>query len=161
VMTKYIPAWEGHHTTELFHKYPLQLITPHPRYSFHTMGDGKESWLNDIEEHRVQIDGYYHWVIRINDGDARKRGIEDKDLVRVFNDRGAVICAAQITQRVGPGTVHSYEGSAVYDPTGEPGRSADRGGCMNILTPSRPIIKKSHSIAANSCLVEIERWVDR
>jgi hypothetical protein len=28
---------------------------------------------------------------------------------------------------------------------------------MNILTPSRPIIKKSHSIAANSCLVEIQK----
>ncbi len=29
VMTKYIPSWEGHHTTELYKKYPLQLIPPH------------------------------------------------------------------------------------------------------------------------------------
>jgi hypothetical protein len=29
---------------------------------------------------------------------------------------------------------------------------------MNVLTPGRPIIKKSHSIAANSCLVQIEKW---
>jgi len=69
-----------------------------------------------------------------------------------------VICAARMTERVGPGTVHSYEGSAVYDPLGEPGSSPDRGGCMNVLTPGRPIIKKSHSIAANSCLVQIEKW---
>jgi len=74
-----------------------------------------------------------------------------------FNDRGAVVCAAQLTGRVGPGTVHSYESCAVYDPAGEPGRSADRGGCINILTPSRMQIKKSHSIAAMSCLVEIRK----
>jgi anaerobic selenocysteine-containing dehydrogenase len=87
------------------------------------------------------------------------RGLRDRDLVKVFNDRGAVLCAAQLTQRVPPGTVHSYESSAVYDPIGEPGASPDRGGCMNILTPSRPMIKKSHSFAANSCLVEIKKWL--
>ncbi len=74
VMTKYIPAWEGHHTTELYRKYPLQLITPHPRYSFHTMGDGKQSWINDIDDHRVLIDGYYYWIVRINPKDASSRG---------------------------------------------------------------------------------------
>jgi molybdopterin guanine dinucleotide-containing S/N-oxide reductase-like protein len=159
VMTKYIPSWEGHHTIELFKKYPLQLITPHPRYSFHTMGDGKHSWINDIKDHRVLINDYDYWIVRIHWNDAEARGIKENDLVRVFNDRGAVICAAQVTERVRPGTVHSYEGSAIYDPIGEPGMSPDRGGCMNILTPGRPIIKKSHSIAANSCLVQIEKWL--
>jgi molybdopterin guanine dinucleotide-containing S/N-oxide reductase-like protein len=160
VMTKYIPSWEGHHTTELYQKYPLQLITPHPRYTFHTMGDGKDSWLNDINDHRVLIDGYYYWIVRINPKDAEARGIKTNDLVKVFNDRGAVICAAQVTERVPPGTVHSYESSAVYDPIGEPGFSPDRGGCVNILTPSRPMIKKSHSVAANSCLVQVQKWTE-
>jgi molybdopterin guanine dinucleotide-containing S/N-oxide reductase-like protein len=159
VMTKYIPAWEGHHSKDLYSRYPLLLITPHPRYSFHTMGDGKQSWINDIKDHRVLIDAYYYWIVRLNPSDARARAIANSDLVKVFNDRGAVICAAQVTERVGPGTAHSYEGSAIYDPTGLPGQSPDRGGCMNILTPSRPIIKKSHSIAANSCLVQIEKWL--
>lgn len=158
VMTKHIPAWEGHHTSALYKKYPLQLITPHPRYSFHTMGDGKHSWTNDIEDHRKLINGYHYWIIRINPADAAGRGLKENDLVRVFNDRGSVICAVQITGRIRPGAVHSYEGSAVYEPVGEPGKSPDRGGCMNILTPSRPIIKKSHSIAANSCLVQVEKW---
>ena len=157
VMTKYVPAWEGHHTKELYEKYPLQLISPHPRFSFHTMGDGKQTWINDIADHRVHVDGYYYWIIRLNQKDAEARSIKENDLVRVFNDRGCVICAARITERVRPGTVHSYEGSAVYDPVGEPGASPDRGGCINVLTPSRPIIKKSHSIAANSCLVEIRK----
>jgi molybdopterin guanine dinucleotide-containing S/N-oxide reductase-like protein len=160
VMTKHIPSWEGHHTTELTQKFPLQLITPHPRYSFHTMGDGKHSWVNDIGDHRVLIDGYRYWIVRIHSQDAEARGIRKNDLVKVFNDRGAVICAAQLTQRIRPGTVHSYESSATYDPVGEPGSSPDRGGCMNILTPSRPMIKKSHSFAANSCLVQIEPWLE-
>lgn len=158
VMSKYIPSWEGHHTVDLYTKYPLQLISPHPRFSFHTVGDGKDSIINDVKDHRVKIDGYYYWVVRINAEDAVRRGINTNDLVKVFNDRGAVICAAQITQRLPAGTVHSYESSAVYDPVGEPGSSPDRGGCINQLTPSRTIIKKSHAMAANSCLVQIEKW---
>jgi hypothetical protein len=83
VMTRYIPSWEGHHTGELYEKSPLQLISPHPRFSFHTMGDGKDSVINDVP---------------------------------------------------------------------------DRGGCINQLNPGRMMIKKSHSHAANSCLVQIELW---
>jgi len=157
-ITKYVPSWEGHHTKALYRKYPLQLISPHPRFSFHTMGDGKDSTINDIKDHRVLIDGYYYWIVRINTKDAETRGIGMHDLVRVFNDRGAVLCAAQVTERVPPGTVHSYESCAVYDPLGEPGHSPDRGGCINQLTPSRMMIKKSHSMAANSCLVQVEKW---
>jgi trimethylamine-N-oxide reductase (cytochrome c) len=157
-MTKYIPSWEGHHTTELYEKYPLQLITPHPRFSHHTVGDGKDSWVNDIKDHRVMIDGYKYWILRINPVDAQDREIKNNDLIKVFNDRGAVICAAQVTERIRPGTVHSYASSANYDPVGEPGYSADRGGCINQLTPSRPIISKSHSMAVNSCLVQIRKW---
>ncbi len=154
----YVPSWEGHHTSSLVRKYPLQLISPHPRYSFHTMFDGKDGIVNDVKDHRVLIDGYYYWIIRINRRDAAERGIQQNDLVKVFNDRGAVICAAQLTERIVPGSVHSYEGSAKYDPIGEPGKSPDRGGCINLLTPSRNIIKKSHSTASNSCLVQIELW---
>jgi trimethylamine-N-oxide reductase (cytochrome c) len=157
-ISKYIPSWEGHHTKELYEKYPLQLISPHPRFSFHTMGDAKDSTVNDVKDHRVLIDGYYYWIVRLNSKDAAERSIAQNDLLKVFNDRGAVICAAQVTERIPPGTVHSYESAAEYDPIGEPGASPDRGGCINILTPSRPIIKKSHSIACNSCLVQIEKW---
>jgi trimethylamine-N-oxide reductase (cytochrome c) len=157
-MTKYVPAWEGHHTTELYEKYPFQLISPHPRFSFHTIHDAKDGFMNDVKDHRVLIDGYYYWIVRINSKDAEDKGIQENDLVKVFNDRGAVICAAQVTERVPPGTVHSYESSGNYDPVGEPGYSADRGGCINQLTPSRTMIKKSHAMAANSCLVQIEKW---
>ena len=156
-IVKYLRSWEGP-GTELYDVYPLQLISPHSRFSYHTMSDGKASAVNDIKEHRVLVDGYYYWVVRINEADARKRGIKHHDLVRVFNDRGTVICAAHVTNRLPEGAVHAYESSAVYDPLGEPGYSADRGGCINQLTPKRSIAKKVTGTAANSCLVQVEPW---
>ncbi len=158
LISKYIPSWEGYNSTQLKEKYPLQMISPHPRYSFHTMFDAKDGFMNDVKDHRVQIGGHDYWIIRINPVDAGGRGISNLDLVEVFNDRGSVICAAQVTQRIPPGVVHSYEGSARYEPLGEPGNSPDRGGCINLLTPDRHIIKKSHSSAPNSCLVQVGKW---
>jgi len=155
---KYLHSWEGHHTTDLYKKYPLQLITPHPRFSFHTVGDAKDSWTNDIKDHRVLIDGYYYWIIRINSKDAEERRIKHHDLVKAFNDRGEVILAAQVTDRLPPGTVHSYEASAEYDPVGKPGESADRAGCINLITPGRYISKNACGQAPNSCLVQIEKY---
>jgi trimethylamine-N-oxide reductase (cytochrome c) len=155
---KYNPSWEGPHTAELFGKYPLQLLIPHSRYSFHTQGDGKQSFLNDIPDHRLKVDGYYYWLLRMNPRDAAARGIKNGDLVRVFNDRGAVICAAKLTERIRPGTVHSWESSAVYDPLGEPGASADRGGCVNNLSPKRTQIKAAHAQGNSTCLAQVEKW---
>lgn len=157
-VNKYIPSWEGTHTTELLAKYPIQLLSVHPRYSFHTQADGKDSTINDIPGHRILVDGHYYLACRISAEDAEARGIKDKDLIRLFNDRGEVISAAVITKRILKGVAHTYESSAVYAPLGSPGRSADRGGCVNLLTPSRSQVRDGHSMAPNACLVQIERW---
>ena len=69
-IVKYEPSWEGPHSGEMFERYPLQLLTPHSKYSFHTQGDGKDSFLNNIEDHRVKVDGYYYWIMRLNAEDA-------------------------------------------------------------------------------------------
>jgi len=137
---------------------PLQMVTPHPRFSFHTQGDGKDSYLNDIDEHRITVDGYAYWVIRINPEDAAARGIKMHDVVKVHNERGAVLCAARVTERVRPGTIHGYESCAVYDPMGEPGQSVDRGGCLNQLTPPKSQLKKGHSMGSSSAAVEVTLW---
>ena len=158
VISKYITSWEGPRSTEILKKYPLQMISPHPRYSFHTMFDAKGGHINDVKDHRVLIDGHYYWIVRINSLDARYRGIKNHQLVEMFNDRGSVVCAAQVTERIPPGVVHSCEGSAQYNPLGEPGNSTDIGGCINLLTPGKGIIKKSHSSAPNSCLIEVRLW---
>ena len=157
-IVKYEPSWEGTHSGAMFEKFPLQLITPHSKYSFHTQGDGKDSYLLNIEDHRVEIDGWHYWIIRLNPLDAAERGIKKHDLVKVFNDRGAVLCAALPTSRLVRGTVHGYESCAIYEPMGEPGKSIDRGGCLNLLTPHRTQTKSTHSLAGANALVQVEVW---
>ncbi len=156
-IAKYSPSWEGPSDPALAN-FPLQLITPHARFSFHTQGDGKDSFLNDIKDHRELIDGHYYWIIRLNPADAETRGIAHHDLVRIFNNRGAVVCVAHVTTRLKQGVVHSYESSAIYDPMGRPGASVDRGGCVNLLSPSRTQIKNAHSMANSLAMVEIDKW---
>ena len=157
-IVKYEPSWEGQHSGELFERFPLQMLTPHSKYSFHTQGDGKQSFLNNIPEHRMLVEGWYYWTLRLHPNDAAARGIKKGDLIKVFNDRGAVICAAWPTERLPPGVCHGYELSAVYDPVGEPGRSVDRGGCLNLLTPERTQTKTTHSLAGANSLVQVELW---
>jgi trimethylamine-N-oxide reductase (cytochrome c) len=41
---------------------------------------------------------------------------------------------------------------------GEPGKSVDRGGCLNLLTPERSQTKSTHALAGANSLVEIELW---
>jgi molybdopterin guanine dinucleotide-containing S/N-oxide reductase-like protein len=157
-MPRYIPSWEGL-TSELAKNYPLQLISPHPRFSFHTHHDGKVPWLGDIPGHRIRKDGFNWQTIRIHPSDAEARDIKNGDIVKLYNDRGAVLGIAQVTERIRPGVVHSYESSGIYDPL-EPGKagSIDRGGCVNLLTPSRLISKNAPGMAPNSCLIEISKW---
>ncbi len=104
------------------------------------------------------IDGHYYWIMRVNAQDAAARGIADGDLIRAFNDRGSVILSAQVTERVPPGTVHSYESCGDYEALGEPGHSPDIAGCVNILTPKRFITPTSTAMANNSCLIQVEKW---
>ncbi len=157
-LPRYIPSWEGH-DSELAWKYPLQLITPHSRFSFHTQYDSNNSWLTEISGHRVLKDGYHWHPVRMHPSDAEPRGIKDGDIVKLHNDRGDVLCIADVNERMRPGVVHSYYGSGKYDPL-EPGNpdSVDRGGCVSILTPSRMLSENVPGMAPNSCLVEIERW---
>ena len=78
--------------------------------------------------------------------------------MKVYNDQGAVVCAALVTQRLPRGSTHGYESCATYEPLGEPGNSVDRGGILNLLTPKKSQIKKGHSMGNSTALVEIELW---
>ena len=157
-LNRYVPSWEGLASTELAARYPLQLIATHPRYSFHTYGDGKDSVINDVAEHRVRVGDHHYWRMRISPADAAARGIAQRDLIRVFNDRGAVICAADIAQTLAPGVVKTYESCAELDLIETDQGLVDRGGSINLLTNSRPQVAGTDASAPNSCLVQIERW---
>lgn len=157
LVNRYIPSWEGPRSAQA-QRFPLQLIATHSRYSFHTNVDGKGGFLDDVEDHRVRVDGHAYWLLRMNAEDAAERGIAHHDLVKVHNERGAVICAADVSPMVARGVVKSFESSAEYQPVEVGGEVVDIGGSMNVLTPSRTQIKGTHSMAPNSCMVEVGRW---
>lgn len=156
----YIPSWEGTES-ELYKKYKLQLISPHAKYSFHTMGDGKDTTINDIQEHRMLVNGKFYWIFRLNPKDAEKRGLKEGDIIEVYNDRGRVLCGLHLTERIPEGMAHSYESCADYktlkNNPGEEG-AVETEGCINNLTPGRFLTKNAHGLAVNSCLVEVRKW---
>ena len=119
---KYVEPWEGR-TDPLREKYPLQLLTPHPRYRTHSIF-GNVPWLAEISTEAVFI----------NPADAKPRGIENGDQVRVWNDRGTVAIPAWVTERIMPGVVAIQQG-LWYQPQED---GVDVGGCGNTLTSSRP-----------------------
>jgi trimethylamine-N-oxide reductase (cytochrome c) len=134
------------------------MIATHSRYSFHTHADGKRGATNEITDHRIAVAGHYFWLARMNDLDARERGVRHGDLIKVWNERSAVICAADVSPMVARGTVKSFESSAEYEMIEVAGEWVEIGGCMNTLTPSRSQSQGTSSMAPNSCLVQVEAW---
>lgn len=72
----------------------------------------------------------------INPIDAKTRGIENGDKVKVFNDRGEVRVAAKVTPRIIPGVVAMGQGA--WHQANMSGDRIDHGACMNTLTTQRP-----------------------
>ena len=157
-LNKYMPTYEDPQRDEQLADYPLQLLTPHSRYPYHIMGDERGCTIRDIKDHRVRVDGHEYLVAVINRLDAEERGMKSDDLIRLWNHRGSVVCAAYVTDRLRPGVVSAPTASAEYRPAGEPGNSTDLGGCMNLLTPSENMTEKTHSIKPNTVLVQMEKW---
>src|SRR5208282_5914833 len=88
----------------------------------------------------------------------RLRTATPRDLVKIFNDRGAVICAADISPLVAQGVVKSYSASAEFQPLEVAGETVEIGGCLNVLTPDRSQTRGTSSMAPNSCLMQVEKW---
>jgi anaerobic dimethyl sulfoxide reductase subunit A len=88
--------------------------------------------------------------VRIHPEDAAASGIQHGRPVRVFNQRGATILPAHVTDRIARGVVSIKEGAwFTPDPAG-----ADTRGCANVLTEDRAT--PAGAPTYNTCLVEIE-----
>lgn len=136
---KYMEPPEGRRDP-LREQFPIQLITTHYRRRVHSIFENVP-WLAELEQDAL-------WI---NPADAEPRGIEDGDMVRMFNQRGTVAVRARVTERIIPGVVNMHEG-AWYKPDSE---GVDRGGCANVLTPDEH--SPGGAFIGNTCLVQVER----
>lgn len=136
---KYIQTWESR-DDPLAKKYPLQLITTHFKRRAHTQFENIP-WLRELQTQAMLI----------NSIDAKDRGINDGDKVRVFNDRGQTIIQVRVAERIIPGVVDIPEG--VWFDLDEKG--VDKGGSPNVLTKDVP--SPGGALVTNTCLVQVEK----
>ena len=130
--------------------FPLHLVANQPATRLHSQLDyGATSQDSKIRGREP---------MRINPQDAAKRGIQDGDVVKLFNDRGACLAGAIVTEDVMPGVIQLSTG-AWYDPD-EPG--ADNPLCVhgnpNVLTRDAGTSKLSQGCTGQLTLVEVERF---
>ena len=84
--------------------YPLRLLMGHVRHGIHSM------WRDDplmVSLQRGEPDIY------VNPDDAAARGVEDGDLIRVFNSFSSFIVMAHVSSVIQPGMTYMYHG---WDP---------------------------------------------
>ncbi len=127
----------------------LHVVSPHPWYRLH-------SQMGNSETLRALYMVQGREPVRINSQDAAARGIADGDLVELYNDRGAVIAGAIVSDDIRPGVVSIYEG-------GWPqldGKGRCNSGLVNFLTSDRRASGLSQATSANTVLVEMKKCED-
>ena len=71
--------------------YPLLVMSNHGRWRVHAQCDDI-SWTREAPTCKVKgWDGYMYEPVWINPDEAAKRGIKNGDIVKIFNERGAVL----------------------------------------------------------------------
>ena len=121
-IAKYIPEWEGGPWDELYDQYPLSCMGSHYQRRSHSTYDNID-WMDEALPQRLFM----------NPIDAKARGLEDGDTVRVFNDRGEVNVPVRLTERIVPGVVDLPQGGW-WDPDEN---GVDQRGSINVLTTER------------------------
>ena len=153
----WIPYGETHQESRLHpraKKYPLLVVSNHGRWRVHANLDDI-TWIREIETCKVKgQDGYLYEPLWMNQQDAAARGIQRGDVVKIYNERGAVLAGAYVTERIMPGVV-SIDHGARYDPI-VPGE-LDRGGAINTITPRQTISKNATGMVCAGFLVAVER----
>ncbi|WP_428536545.1 molybdopterin-containing oxidoreductase family protein [Rhodopila sp.] len=115
-----IPTWFA--SDDDTERFPLSLCTPKSRARTHSI-HGNQPGLARVDPDTV-------WM---HPQDAAARGIKHGQRVRVFNDIGATVLPAQVTDRIAPGVVSIKEG-AWYTPGVD---GVDSNGSANVLTTDR------------------------
>lgn len=139
--------WLGAKTAE---RYPLHMLSDQPTDKLHSQLD------HSPHARATKIKG--RQPVTLHPDDATARGIAAGDLVRVFNDRGACLAAARLSDRIRRGVVRLSTG-AWFDPADAgSNRPLEKHGNPNALTLDIGASKLSQGCIAQTCLVEIERF---
>jgi len=153
---KWVPYGETHQESLLCERakqYPILMVSNHPRWGVHSQHEDV-TWLREIKTCKVKgPDGYLYHTVWIHPTDAEARGIEDGDVVKIYNDRGGILTGAYVTERIMPGVINSDHGAG-YDPI-VPGE-LDRGGANNTISPHGTTSKNATGMATSGFLVEFE-----
>jgi biotin/methionine sulfoxide reductase len=131
-------------------RFPLHLIANQPATRLHSQLDfGAASQASKIKGREP---------VRIHPRDAAARGIGDGDIVRLYNDRGACLAGAVLSEALRPGVVQLSTG-AWYDPE-NPAVNAPLcvHGNPNVLTRDAGTSRLAQGCTGQLCLVEIERF---
>ena len=132
----------------------MLIVSNHGRWRVHANLDDV-TWFKEIETCKVRgADGYLYEPLWITPVDAAKRGIQNGDVVKAYNERGGVLGGAYVTERIMPGVVYMDHG-ARYDPV-LPGE-LDRGGAINTICSRKPTSQNTIAMASSGFLVEVER----
>ena len=132
-------------------RYPLHLLSHQPSARLHSQLDHSPgSRAAKIKEREP---------LRMNPDDAQARGIAGGDIVRVFNERGALLAAAVLDAGLRRGVVQIATG-AWYDPL-TPGQadSLDKHGNPNVVTCDKGTSQLAQCPSAQTTLVEMEPWL--
>ena len=128
--------------------FPLHLISNQPSTRLHSQHDpGSVSVASKVNGREP---------ITIHTDDAASRGLEDGDVVRVFNDRGECLAGVQVSDGVWSGVVVLPTG-AWYDPV-EPG-GLDAHGNPNVLTLDKGTSRLAQGPVSQTALVEVEKFI--
>ncbi|PIE08611.1 MAG: trimethylamine-N-oxide reductase [Rhodobacterales bacterium] len=127
----------------------LHVVSPHPWFRLHSQMANSER-LREL----YTIQG--REPVRINAQDAAERGIEDGDLVELYNERGTVIVGAVVSDEIMPGVVSLYEGC--WPQLDSKGR--DNSGLVNFVTSTQRSSGLSEATTANTVLVEMRKCED-
>lgn len=140
--------WLGSKTSS----YPLHLISNQPTAKLHSQLDhGQVSRATKIKGREPVL---------LNPRDAADRNISDGDIVRVFNDRGACLCGAVVSDVVRPSVIQLSTG-AWFDPAvDENGKPFCKHGNPNVLTLDKGTSRLAQGPIAHSCLVDVEMFAD-
>jgi biotin/methionine sulfoxide reductase len=131
-------------------RYPLHLLSNQPTARLHSQLDCS------TVSRAAKVAG--REAVCMHPTDAAARGIADGDVVRLYNDRGACLAGAVVTDTIRAGVVQLSTG-AWFDPE-DPSHigSLDKHGNPNMLTRDQGTSRLAQSCSAQTTLVEIERF---